>query len=353
MSVTLCSNGNYWQAQWFDSNGIRQRRSLGSKKAMNKREARAACVEMAATMLLEPAHRDHRGSPTVEAWWGLYEPMRTDLKDGTLTIHKAAWERFTKTVRPTLTMDKITARHGFAFAAKLAGSGLTTSGQSCYMRSVKAMLEYARKGRFIPTNPWVDVPAGQSEAQHDWKQVSRDDFAKMLDQCPNAGWRALLALCRYAGLRRGEALRLTVNDINWTASTLNVYPEGAEGTKQRFRVVPIDPALMPILLEAREASDDGRVCPVSHNNLDANATAIAERAGVGRYAKPFHTLRKNLESEWLADHPIMDVCKWLGHSPSVAMRHYHATTAASMARVTGQKATTLTQNRVPNKQDIL
>ena len=36
----------------------------------------------------------------------------------------------------------------------------------------------------------------------------------MLDACHNVGWKMLIALCRLAGLRRSEALRLLWLDIN-------------------------------------------------------------------------------------------------------------------------------------------
>jgi integrase len=40
------------------------------------------------------------------------------------------------------------------------------------------------------------------------------------------------------------------------------------------------------------------------------------------YAKPFHTLRKCRESEWMAKYPVPTVAEWLGHDPTVALVHY-------------------------------
>jgi len=42
-----------------------------------------------------------------------------------------------------------------------------------------------------------------------------EELDKLLDACHNVGWKMLIALCRIAGLRRGEALRLLWSDINW------------------------------------------------------------------------------------------------------------------------------------------
>jgi len=61
------------------------------------------------------------------------------------------------------------------------------------------------------------------------------------------------------------------------------------------------------------------------------------------WAKPYHTLRKNCETDWLAAYPVMDVCRWLGHSPTVAMKHYHQTTASTMRRAAGLVADPATE----------
>lgn len=62
------------------------------------------------------------------------------------------------------------------------------------------------------------------------------------------------------------------------------------------------------------------------NNIDKTARATIHRAGVPEYAKPFHSLRKTLEYEWLAEHPVITVTKVAGALASncrQALSHAH------------------------------
>ena len=98
--------------------------------------------------------------------------------------------------------------------------------------------------------------------------------------------------------------------------------------------------LYATLLESFTASPDGSgpTDEVGENNLVRDAAATVARAELQAYSKPFHTLRKYCESEWMAQHPIMDVVAWMGHSPTVAAKHYVRPTAASLERITGKSA---------------
>lgn len=88
--------------------------------------------------------------------------------------------------------------------------------------------------------------------------------------------------------------------------------------------------------------------PKTSNSLRAaetDAKAIALLARQYGVTKPMHTLRKSLESDWLAKYPIADVAAWLGNSPTVAMKHYHQTVGETMRSVTGKNPSpTQTEN---------
>jgi hypothetical protein len=74
------------------------------------------------------------------------------------------------------------------------------------------------------------------------------------------------------------------------------------------------------------------------NNVERDADAIIQRAGLAPWGKPLHTLRKSLESDWLGTHPVLDVTKWLGNSPDVARKHYHQSLPETVRRVTEEPA---------------
>ena len=88
-------------------------------------------------------------------------------------------------------------------------------------------MEICQIGQFVKTNPILTqnkakqtqfqrghllinrmklIKGDAAEPDKDWKYVSLEKLDKLLDACPNIGWKMLIALCRLAGLRRGEAL---------------------------------------------------------------------------------------------------------------------------------------------------
>jgi integrase len=104
------------------------------------------------------------------------------------------------------------------------------------------------------------------------------------------------------------------------------------------RETPIQPALMAILQDGFDAAPSGqnRIITLSRNNLRRNLHVIIRRAELKPWAHIFHAMRSSLASDWLAEFPVMDVTKWLGHSPTVAAKHYHKTIDSTIEKVTGK-----------------
>ena len=71
----------------------------------------------------------------------------------------------------------------------------------------------------------------------------------------------LIALCRLAGLLRGEGMDLTWSDIDWEKHRLTIIAEKIG----RRRVAPIEPKLYQLLLDAFDQAENGdeRVCAIS------------------------------------------------------------------------------------------
>ena len=49
---------------------------------------------------------------------------------------------------------------------------------------------------------------------------------------------------------------------------------------------------------------------------------IIVRAGHKPWPRLFQNLRGSCETDWVGVHPAHEVASWLGHSPSIAARHY-------------------------------
>jgi integrase len=174
----------------------------------------------------------------------------------------------------------------------------------------------------IVYNPFDRLSGGLPAIEKDWHYVNLAELDKLLQACPNQGWKVFLGLCRLAGLRQGEALALQWGDVDWQNGWLTVW---AQKTKRR-RVVPIAPELLPVLRDAFEQAPEGEpsvVRDITPQNVWRDFGVIRKRAGVRKYAKWCHTLRKNRESDWIAaGFPFHVVVEWMGHSDEVARHHY-------------------------------
>lgn len=340
--------GRYWAAVYYNSAGKRRFHGLGAVEKIPKREANRLLADFQATLVIQPGMRDADGRTTLAAWCARYLAIRTDLAESTLTMAEDTIGRLKEHFGEDCRMDRITPARATDFAnwlktrtnrrsKKGTPELISEASVARYIRDAKGIFTRAVREHVIATNPFADVESGGGAASEDWQIIDMADLDKMLAACPSAPWRCLFALCRLAGLRLGarggEALGLTWADVDWDRKTMLVWDQ----KRGRQRLVPIQPKLHDILRESFEAAPDRstEVCPMSGNNLHRNALAIIKAAGLPAYSKPFHTLRKNLETEWLEAHPLPTVCKWLGNSPAVAMKHYHrADTASTLARVT-------------------
>lgn len=200
-----------------------------------------------------------------------------------------------------------------------------------YVRCVKAMFAEAANVGIIDANPFARLKAGNGITHKQWAYLDRPAMQRIFDACPDVYWRALFSLCRFAGLRRGEALCLKWRDVDFAGNKLRLHFDcERETTKERPRIVPIEPARCPsgladLLQEAFSLADDGaeRVMEsIRHNNANRRAADIIEKARVATYAKVFHTLRKCCEMDWAAHYPQHVVSEWVGHSILVSARHY-------------------------------
>lgn len=146
-----------------------------------------------------------------------------------------------------------------------------------------------------------------------------------------------MALARYAGLRvPSEAFSLTWGDIDWERCRLSVPSPKTEYTGKTHRVIPLFPLLRPHLESAFDAADEGAVYIFpdeyrrraqgpggwANANLRTTLAKVIRRAKVEAWSRLWHSLRASCESDLAQSFPLATVTKWLGNTPSVALRHY-------------------------------
>lgn len=343
--MRIDTNGDYWKGTWTDTNGRTHSRSLGNRAKVTKREAMrklTALVEKGAKQA-KRAQRHELGDE-IEAWLD-----DRSLSDSSQRAYEDTGRRLIEHFGKTRRVGTITRADAAAFRTKIADRGVAENTVRKHIRHARILMQRLVDTDALDGNPFDKEAASVREMDKDWRYVTLDELEKVLDACPGPEFRCVFALARLGGLRAGEIMGrwgLTADRVDWQARTMTVTRPGQKvSTKNRRRIVPISPRLYDILLERFEAMPEkgGRFAQLPtgcSRNTARMIVKIIERAGLEPWDKPLHTLRKNLETDWLGEHSAYDVVSWLGNSLTVALRHYHQTKPESLARVTepAQKA---------------
>jgi integrase len=328
-TVTLSSNTKYWQVFYYDSNGKRRAKSLGPKKKLSKRQAKIMCDRFAVELHMNPGRFGLGKAPRIGEYLRRYLASRTDLRPKTLKLHESTIRYLLYYFSPEIYIDKISRAAAADWRSALARGELAirkkpVEATVClHVRNAKVIFNHAVRDDLILFNPFDRLKVNAKQPDKKWKYVTKEELHKLLEACPSISWRLLLALCRLGGLRQGEALSLLWSSIDWQGRRMDII---AEKTGRR-RVVPIEPELYSLLLEAFSESLENQQLVIFRgslirSNLWRGFGVICKRAGLERWADWCNVLRKNCETDWAQKYPQYVVSVWLGHGIEVSARHY-------------------------------
>ncbi len=190
----------------------------------------------------------------------------------------------------------------------------------------------------IPSNPFDGVKGVEAVVDESRNvYVPRQDVLGVMEEAPDAEWRAMIALSRFGGLRLpSEVLSLEWTHIDWKRERITVVsPKTAHHAGGGQRVIPLFPELVQPLLEASEQAPKGAVFVVSRHrsqaegpdgwrncNLRTRFEKMVRRAGFDIWPKPFYAMRASAETDLLERFPLQAVARWMGHSAKIAVANY-------------------------------
>ncbi len=339
--VRLKRNGDYWLAWWWHPTemGRRVGKSLGHVDKLSQRRANAKCRQLAMDMS-QGKVKPESEVPTLSEWLDIVAVRTAHLRDATRVLYNIAGNYLARFFDYDPPIDRI--NHGDAddwWAALASGELSLDNLNRCdapspttickHVRTVKAIFNAAIPS-LLKVNPFENLTGHAPSPSKDWREVTHDDMAAILDACPNDGYRGLFALCRWAGLRRDEARQLRWGDVLWNTNriTVNARVKNAT-TKWHKRVCPIElrdkptglRELLRMWYDNAPAGNAGPCDGVHRHNLYVKVTKILNAAGVV-YTAPFHTARKCWETELSMKFPLHVVVAWLGNTFEVARKHY-------------------------------
>jgi integrase len=232
-----------------------------------------------------------------------------------------------------------------AWRAALLTAGYSLATISRDVTHARQAFKWGIRRGMASSNPFADLETGPQMNVDKKVFITADTIAKVIDAAPDAEWRLLIALSRFAGLRVPcEALQLRWSDVDWVNNRITVRSPKTEGYvgKDR-RIIPIFAELRPYLEDAYALAAPGTDAVITRYRADSNLRTqferIIERAGVKPWPKLWHNLRASRQTELAAHYPLATACEWIGNSKLVASGHYLQLTDADFIKATGRGPT--------------
>jgi len=196
-----------------------------------------------------------------------------------------------------------------------------------------------RRGLISGANPFDGMATTVRSDKARQFFVTRAAADKVIEACPDAQWRLMVALSRYGGLRTpSETLALTWADVDWERGRIRVPSPKTEHIEGKdCRIVPLFAELRKPLLDVFAEPSDGTPYVITRYrdaacNLRTQLGRIIRKAGLNVWPKPWHNMRASRQTELCEEYPIHVVCAWLGNTRAVAQEHYLQVTDAHFAK---------------------
>jgi integrase len=288
------------------------------------------------------AKRPKVESVLLGAYLQRYADDRIDVKPGTQLMFKQTRGNLVDFFGLDKPLREITPGDADQWRLHLIKQGLADNTIRRRCGIAKQFFHAAVRRKLITSNPFGDLKSTSVGNPARFYFITQAEAQKVIDNCPDAQWRLLFALCRYGGLRcPSEILGLTWQDINWAEGKMLVRsPKTEHHPGHESRLVPLFPELVPYLREAFEQAEEGTLFVITRYrntgvNLRTALTKIIRQAGLKPWPKLFQNLRSTRETELNEDWPEHKVCKWIGHSKAIAREHYLQITDDDFKRAAG------------------
>ena len=359
--ATLFKEGATYLIQFSDGNGKRPKIRLGK---MPKKAAETVLSHVETMLACRLANRSY--PPEVSTWlggipndmlkklakvdlaayerhttgelWSAFRKQKKGVKKSTLNVYDYAEQRFFAFFDRNADLRKLVADDFTAWGEFLqaeyrsprVGKPLKESTVAGAITKAKAVFNWAVSKKWIDSSPLKGVSRGSFLNPEKDREVTMDEYYRILDVCPCLDWRVIFALARIGGLRPCEILRLRWIDIDWERKRFIVMSPKTERYRGKDkRIVPLFPELQAELLRLlQDECSKGREYVINrYTNRDGGISAstcakIARRTGIEEFPRPFDNMRASRSTEIYDIHGAHLESKWIGHSKKTAADCY-------------------------------
>lgn len=333
-----------WWAEWRDAHGVQQRKTT---KAREKRVAQQIANELERESLLDPFNLKPQYPPkrwsefTKEA----LEICRSRSRSRTAETYRLAFQHF-EPISKGLFVHEVTVSKLQEFirlrrGQKHNGKPISDATINKDLRGLRAALNLAVELGIIPTAPRFkglfireDRPAPVV--------IPRDNQAKFLAALndpdlvlyirPVKWWKVFILVIQELGVRRGEALNLRWESVNFAAKEITVTAISSKG--RRYRHLPVSNELIQELKAWRSEASSEFVLewPDRYHirRFYDDWRRIVKAAGLPDDIVP-KNFRSTTASEMIsAGVPTAVVQTMLGHASITTTEGYYINTAGSL-----------------------
>ncbi len=201
---------------------------------------------------------------------------------------------------------------------------LNTRRKRC--RVIRQFFADAVERGYIDANPFAKIKGTLVKNPERQQFITREETARLLEVCPNAQWRLLVALARYGALRcPSESHALTWGHIDWEKKRIRIPSPKTAEMGRPFREIPLFPELAPYLETAFDECPEGEtrcLWIMGNTNPGTHLRRLVLKAGLTLWPKVLHQLRASRATELARQFPSHVATAWCGHSEAIAEQHY-------------------------------
>jgi integrase len=280
--------------------------------------------------LAKPRTAARSNCPTIGDYLDAYIAARGDVSQGTRTSWGVIGARVFAFFGRDRRLEQVAAGDADRFADWLRTEYAPATAAKT-IKVARQMFRRAVRDRLIAENPFDDLKAGNERNRERAFFVTRETTQRVIDACPDAEWRLIVALARFGGLRTpSETLSLTWSDVVWGQDRFRVHSPKTRHQGKGERLTPLFPELRRYFEEAFEQAEPGAVHVITryrdtNANLRTQLLRILAKAGVEPWERLFQNLRASRVTELADGYPLRVVTDWCGNSPNVAHDHYLST----------------------------
>ena len=209
------------------------------------------------------------------------------------------------------------------------------------VRDVSRVFSWGLANELLDRNPFAGLKRGSFKNKRRETFVSRADYAKLLDACPNQETRTLIALYRIGGLRKEEALRAEWRDVDWEGGRMLVRSPKTAHIGKPSRIIPLFPELRAELETLWELVPVGGSPYVIAEGRNPNTVwkrveRVVFWSGLPRWERLIQNMRSSRSNEVYRDFGSIAEAEWIGHNESTAREHYLHTLEEEYVRAATQ-----------------